>query len=197
MKGYYKLRKQILKILENKLSKDLHYHGVHHTLDALETSDKYLRHIKIDPEDAKLLRLGILFHDIGFTETTVDHEKKGAEIAQKILKEYNFDQKSINTITNLILATEIPQHPQTLLEQIICDVDLDYLGRPDFYKISDSLFEELKVLVGLKDKNEWNKIQIRFLEKHQYHTEFAIKNRQPEKEKRIAELKNMIVEKNI
>lgn len=192
MKGYYKLRKRIIETLENKLSKDLHYHGIHHTLDALKTSKIYLRHIKIDPEEAKLLRLGILFHDIGFTETTVNHELKGAQIAQKILEEYQFDEKTIKTVTNLILATEIPQHPKTLLEQIICDVDLDYLGRSDFYPISDQLFEELKILIGLKDKNEWNKIQIRFLEKHQYHTEFAIKNRQPEKEKRIAELKNML-----
>ena len=75
--------------METKLSKDLHYHGIHHTLDALETSNKYLKHIKIDPEEAKLLRLGILFHDIGFTETTVNHEQKGAEIAQKLKKRYD------------------------------------------------------------------------------------------------------------
>ena len=40
--------------------------------------------------------------------------------------------------------------------------------------------------------NDWNKIQISFLEKHEYHTDFAIDKRQPEKDKRIAELKTML-----
>jgi len=75
---------------------------------------------------------------------------------------------------------------------MICDIDLDYLGRTDFYRISNYLFEELQVTIGLKNKNQWNKIQIEFLEAHQYHTDFAIKKRQPEKEKRIKELKEII-----
>jgi hypothetical protein len=41
-------------------------------------------------------------------------------------------------------------------------------------------------------KQEWNKIQIKFLEAHEYHTEFAKKNRKPNKEKRIEELKELV-----
>ncbi|MGB5371061.1 MAG: hypothetical protein WBN18_11585, partial [Flavobacteriaceae bacterium] len=69
------------------------------------------------------------------------------------------------------------------------DCDLDYLGRSDFYEIGDLLFKELKFYSVVKTKSEWDRLQIRFLEKHRFHTEFAIKNRQPTKEKRIAELK--------
>jgi predicted metal-dependent HD superfamily phosphohydrolase len=192
MKGYNTLRKKLLGILHNKLSKDLHYHGVHHTLDALKTSDLYLRHNKINKHEAQLLRLGILFHDIGFTVSTTDHEHKGTEIAREILSSFNFKAEDIDIIVRLILSTEIPQKPHTLLEKMICDIDLDYLGRSDFYKISNYLFKELQITIGLKDKNEWNKIQIKFLEAHEYHTDFAIKNRQPEKEKRIKELKEII-----
>ena len=90
------------------------------------------------------------------------------------------------------MATKVPQTPKTLLEKMICDIDLDYLGRSDFYKISNYLFEELKVTRGLTSKNEWNKIQVKFLEAHEYHTDFAIKKRQPEKEKRIEEIKLLI-----
>ena len=35
-------------------------------------------------------------------------------------------------------ATKIPQTPLTKLEEIICDADLDYLGREDFFEISRS-----------------------------------------------------------
>lgn len=192
MKGYYKLRKTILEILHSQLSKDLHYHGVHHTLDALDTCSVYLRHIKINNHEAKLLRLGILFHDIGFTVSNRDHELRGAEIARKILTEFDFKEVDIEIIENLILCTKVPQNPKSLLEKLICDIDLDYLGRSDFYQISDSLFRELQVLTGLTNKNEWNKIQVKFLEAHQYHTDYAIQKRQPEKEKRILEIKKLI-----
>jgi len=178
--------------LQNELSKDLHYHGMHHTLDALKTCDLYLRHIKIDPHDARLLRLGILFHDIGFTISNEEHEYKGSIIARDLLTQFGFKTKDIDVIVGLILSTKIPQSPKTLLENMICYIDLDYLGRSDFYEISESLYEELQVTIGLKNKNDWNKIQVKFLEAHKYHTDFAIKNRQPEKEKRIMELKKLI-----
>lgn len=192
MKGYYTLRKIIMERLQNELSQDLHYHGMHHTLDALKTCDLYLRHIKINSHDARLLRLGILFHDIGFTVSNEEHEYKGSIIARDLLTQFDFKTKDIDVIVGLILSTKIPQSPKTLLENMICDIDLDYLGRSDFYKISESLYEELQVTIGLKNKNDWNKIQVKFLEAHQYHTDFAIKKRQPEKEKRIEELKKII-----
>jgi predicted metal-dependent HD superfamily phosphohydrolase len=192
MKGYYTLRKIIMERLQNELSKDLHYHGMHHTLDALKTCDLYLRHIKINSHDARLLRLGILFHDIGFTVSNEEHEYKGSIIARDLLTQFGFKTKDIDVIVGLILSTKIPQSPKTLLENMICDIDLDYLGRSDFYEISESLYEELQVTIGLKNKNDWNKIQVKFLEAHKYHTDFAIKKRQPEKEKRINELKKLI-----
>lgn len=192
MKGYYKLRSTIIDILNSKLSKDLHYHGVHHTLDALKTCKVYLRHNQVNTHDAKLLRLGVLLHDIGFTETTHEHEQKGSEIAKRMLTDYGFPTEDIDVIVGLILTTKVPQNPKTLLEKIICDVDLDYLGRSDFYAISNQLFQELKALDVIDDFDEWNKLQIRFLEAHRYHTDFAIENRQPQKEQRIKELKKLV-----
>jgi len=192
MKGYIKLRKKALDDLNTKLSKKLFYHSVNHTKDALKTCELYLKHMKIDPYQAKLLRIGILFHDIGFTETTVEHEEKGAEIATEVMSKLNFSKEDILIVNGLIKSTKVPQRPKTVLEQIICDVDLDYLGRDDFYPISNLLYRELKAYSMVSDMNDWNKIQISFLENHEYHTDFAINKRQPEKEKRIAELKTML-----
>lgn len=192
MKGYIKLRKKALDDLNTKLSSKLSYHSVGHTLGALQTCELYLKHMKIDRYQAKLLRIGILFHDIGFTETIVEHEAKGAEIAAEMMSDLNFSKDDIQIVVGLILATKVPQQPHTVLEQIICDVDLDYLGRDDFYPIGNLLFKELKAYSLVTNLNDWNKIQIKFLENHEYHTDFAIKKRQPEKDKRIAELKKLI-----
>jgi len=188
MKGYIKLRREINKILKTRLPNKLYYHALHHTDDVLKVCNEYIRREKIKSKDAKLLRIGALLHDIGFTETYDNHEAKGQEIAQELMGNLGFSQKDIDVVKGLIWATKIPQSPKNKLEKIICDADLDYLGRRDFYKISDQLFKELKLRGLLGNKKEWNQIQINFLEGHSYHTKFAIRKRQPVKEKRIAEL---------
>ena len=189
MVDYTKLKEKILSLLEKQLPEELYYHGTHHTLDVLEVCNEYIERDKIQPRDALLLKTGVLFHDFGFTRSFEDHEKNGATLAEQILPDFGFDRKDIETVKGLILSTRIPQSPKTELEKIICDADLDYLGRDDYYPISNTLFEELKSLNKIDDEEAWIDLQIRFLEAHRYHTDFAIENRQPEKAKRLEELK--------
>lgn len=192
MQGYLRLRKHILNGLKERLSDKLTYHGVHHTLDVLRVTNGYLKRNKITGRDAKLLRIGALLHDYGFTQTYKDHEVKGCEIAEELMPDYGFSKADIKIVKGLIMATKVPQNPKTELEKIICDADLDYLGRKDFDPISSSLFQELQNFGVLSDPNEWNKLQVSFLEGHKYHTDFANRNRQPIKELRIEAIKKLI-----
>ena len=192
MKGYFKLRRKALDILGSQLPQELSYHSINHTLDVLKTCNNYIKRRRIGNHDSKLLRLGALLHDIGFTVSTLNHEERGKDIAKDLMKEYSFPKNDIDTVSGLILATRIPQSPKNELEEIICDSDLDYLGRSDFYEISDQLYWELKFSSVVNTKLDWNKIQINFLKGHNYHTEFALRNRQPHKEQRIAELTEMV-----
>ena len=189
MVNYNKLKETILGFLEEQLPEELYYHGTHHTRDVLEVCDEYVTRDEIPTKDALLLRTGVLFHDFGFTSSFEDHEKNGALLAEKILPDFGFNKEDIEVVKSLILATRIPQNPKSQLEKIICDADLDYLGRDDFYPISHTLYKELKSLGKIDSEEEWDQLQIRFLEAHRYHTDFAIENQQPEKEKRIAELR--------
>lgn len=195
MKGYIKLRKKALEILNTKLSKKYAYHGIHHTLDVLKVSNQYIRREKIAPPEAKLLRVGVLMHDLGFTESYIDHELQSVKIAEGLMSEFNFSKKDKTIVQGLILATQVPQKPKNKLEKIICDSDLDYLGRADFYLKSNLLFKELKALSKIENKLAWNKAQIKFLETHKYQTKFAKENRQPQKENRIKELKLLVSKK--
>jgi HD superfamily phosphodiesterase len=194
MKEYESLKKETLRILEENLSARLHYHGLSHTLDVLQVCNQYIAREQIGGEEANLLRIGALVHDIGFTVSTRNHEERSMELAGPIMTKYGYSKAEIEVVKGLIRATRIPQSPQNHLEEIICDSDLDYLGRDDFYKISDRLYEELKSLSKVKDKTEWNQQQIRFLEAHSYHTTFARKHRQPKKEERIRELKALVAQ---
>jgi hypothetical protein len=60
----------------------------------------------------------------------------------------------------------------------LCDADLDYLGRDDFYEIGERLFEELKAHCIVETEREWNLVQKTFLESHRYHTEYSKTHRE-------------------
>ncbi len=88
----------------------------------------------------------------------------------------------------MILATRIPQSPVTRLDKILCDADLDYLGREDFYEIGGRLLEELKAQGVVETEREWNLVQKTFLESHRYHTRFSKENREGKKQTHIQEI---------
>ena len=90
------------------------------------------------------------------------------------------------------MATKIPQSPKNKLEAIICDADLDYLGRDDFYDIGNTLFEELKAYNILQTEEAWNKLQVKFLENHSFFTNTNRRRRAPRKGKYLRELRALV-----
>lgn len=192
MKGYIKLRKRAFEMLKTQLPENLYYHGFNHTKNILKVVNQYIQREDINDYQAKLLRLATIMHDIGFVKTYQNHEEVGVEIATQLMNDLSFSEQDIDEVSGMIMATRIPQKPHNKLEQIICDADLDYLGRNDFYPISNLLFRELKERDLIANKKDWNQKQVQFLEAHQYHTDYAKKNRQPKKRLRIKELKEQV-----
>lgn len=192
MKPYQQIKERVYSLLENGLPAELSYHCPEHTTDVLEVCEAYIERENINDEKAELLRLGAIFHDAGFIVSTENHEEHGVEIAREIMSAYNYSDQQIAKVAGLIRATRIPQSPGTLLEKIICDADLDYLGRDNFYEISDRLMRELNALGNNLDELTWNKMQIRFLENHNYYTSYARQHLQPVKEKRLEELRGKV-----
>ena len=115
----------------------------------------------------------------GFLETYSNHEAAGCRIfmedAEFMLYELTINEKEV--ICQIITATKIPQEPNGLFEEIICDADLDYLGRDDFWLIGKKLYAELLAYGFINNENDWNSLQYAFLEKHYYFTKTAQKLR--------------------
>ena len=185
--------KFILDKLEKELSPLLHYHGISHTLDVFEMVQEIaISEGTVSEDDFELLKLAALFHDSGFTEGFDEHELRGVEICKKYLPDFGFEEKEIEKISGMILATKIPQNPQNNLEQIICDADLDYLGRDDFYVIGKTLFQELKERQIISSEEQWNKIQVSFLEGHEFHTQTNLKRRKEQKDQYLIDLRKIV-----
>ena len=90
------------------------------------------------------------------------------------------------------MATKIPQMPNNLLEFIIADADLEYLGTDQFDEISESLFLEMMAFNFIKDRDQWNQIQVKFISKHAYFTDFCKLYREPYKQKNLDRVKLLI-----
>ena len=189
MLGYNRLRKFAIHLLETKLSKDLVYHGIHHTMEVLRNVNFLIKKENVSPEDSKLLRIAALYHDIGFVNTYRDHEEAGVDILQSAMERFGCDMRKFKKISSMIMATKIPQNPKNKLEKIICDSDLFYLGKNKYYEISDTLCQELMSHKIIKTQKQWLDIQISFLSGHHYHTQYCRKNLEAEKFKRVEELK--------
>jgi predicted metal-dependent HD superfamily phosphohydrolase len=182
----------ILQKLSNELSSNLHYHSKNHVLDVLQAALMYANHEGISDYEKNLLKTAVLFHDSGFTVQTKDHEDIGCDIVRKNLPDFGYASEDIERICGMIMATKIPQNPQNHLEAILCDADLDYLGRDDFYSIGATLYEELKAYNVLQNEEAWNRLQVSFLEKHTFFTSTSIERRTLKKVAYLTELRELV-----
>ena len=97
--------------------------------------------------------------------------------------------RNIAQIKELIFVTQIPHKPKNKLEEIICDADLDYLGRDDFHEIADKLRRELREHGKINSDRQWDEMQVAFLNMHTYFTPTAIASRQAKKMQNLEEVK--------
>ncbi len=192
--NYHAVKAFILDKLERELSDRLTYHGIHHTLDVLYTTEELCYLEKVSPYEQLLLKTAALFHDSGFTIDNKEHERMGCQIARRHLPAYGFSPGEIQLICGMIMATKIPQQPKNFLEAIICDADLDYLGRDDFYDIGATLFQELRAYRVLQTEESWNRLQVSFLEQHHFFTSTNRRRRAPRKALYLRELKHVVAE---
>jgi hypothetical protein len=90
----------------------------------------------------------------------------------------------------------MPQKPKNQLEQILCDADVDYLGREDFSLIAENLFLEMSACGEMSDRITWDNLQIKFLEGHRYHTASNQKRRNYKKEENLNEVRRRVEKKS-
>lgn len=175
--------------LRKELPRHLTYHSVAHVRDVYKAAERLAKAEGVKGEELTLLLTAVLFHDSGFIFQSKDHEKVGGDIVRAELPRFGYTDEQIERICGMIMATRIPQTPNNLLEQIIADADLDYLGRDDFWTIGNTLFEELQMYGIIQTEDEWNALQIRFLDQHHYFTPTAVRTRQPKKDEYTTILK--------
>ena len=190
---YNKVYDHVVVMLHKELSPDLTYHSIDHTLDVLARAQQIAAMEGITNEkDLLLLKIAALYHDTGFLFTYAGHEEKGCELAKEELPRLGLTNDEVDTVCGMIMATKIPQSPSNILEEIICDADLDYLGRGDFETISNNLYKEFLAVGIVKDHAGWMQKQINFFESHHYFTKSVQELRNTKKMIHLTALRSLL-----
>lgn len=178
----------IIQKLEQELPSHFTYHNAAHTRDVHNAAKRIAEGEGISAPEMDLILTAAWYHDAGYLTCVDKHEDESIRQAKQYLPAYGYNEQEITRICDAISATRLPQTPLDKLGEILADADLDYLGRSDFFNISEKLFEELQHSGAVDNRITWDKMQVKFLQEHQYFTKTAINTRQLQKELNLAEI---------
>lgn len=188
---FEKVYPKVIDILSNEIPSYFTYHSVNHTLYVLKMAEYIAWREGLSDSEVQLVRIAAIFHDIGFTNGRENHEEKGCEIARELLGHFNVNEEDIKEICGMIMATKIPQSPKNLLEKVLADADLEYLSTENFKPVSELLYQELSYFNPNLTRDKWRLVQIDFLEKHSYHTDFCKRYKENFKQQHLLKLKGL------
>jgi uncharacterized protein len=192
---YQALYDDVFHILRTQLPGYLTYHTPEHTAHVIQKAEMISHEENINGRHLYLIKVAALFHDIGFIRQAKNHEEISCEICSLKLVRYDFPSDEIESICDMIMATKIPQQPKNLFDKIVADADLEYLGTDQFYPISQTLYHEFKHYDPHLTIERFNDLQINFMRKHHYHTDYCIANREERKQQHLQKLIEMKSEK--
>lgn len=185
-----KADKFVLQLFKNELPETFVYHNYIHTQRVVKSTNEIIENSEIDVKDAQILRLAAWLHDTGYTKSIDNHEEESIVIAEQFLRDHEADEETITKVTQCILATKFNSKPTTLLEEVIRDADSSHFAKKYFEETSEFLRQELR-LHNIKEftSKEWIQENIEmFTQKHQYYTDYALKNWVKKKDENLLKL---------
>ena len=153
---------------------NLPYHNIAHTQFVVDSAIQIANHYQLSDEDFFAVVTAAWFHDTGYLKKRENHEAESVKIADEYLEKEKVEKENIEKINQCIMATVMPQNPQTLLQQIICDADLFHLGSDSFTDKNKLLKKEIEEVANKEiSKEDWRLESVEFLQKHHYFTDYC------------------------
>ena len=187
----------IRELFRDELPEGIKYHDANHTLHPTKGVVAVANRIAISENisdlDRELLLTAAYFHDTGYIREYDKNEPIAARMAGRILKLIGYKPEEVKKVQKMILSTDLERDPKTHVEKIICDADLDNLGREDFVKLDGKLREGRGARgIDVSDDAKWYRGTLEIIKNHQYYTESQKKLREKGKQKNIKRLLNKL-----
>lgn len=178
---------------ESKLSAlkdDYAYHNLNHTKKVAAAAEEIGEKSGLTQDELETVIISAWLHDTGYTHGFKDHENQSIENAKLQLSRWNATPAKIEAVCNAIQATEMPQNPQSLIDQVLCDADLYHLANGNLHEVGQRLRAEM---AATKEKvftdKEWADYNLHFIESHSYFTEYGKTVLEKSKQKNLKHFK--------
>ncbi len=170
---YTAAEKFVIDKLRQELPEQFYFHDWQHTVSVIKYAEQIATAERIAPNNLMLLKTAALFHDTGYFHIVKGHEAMSVDFARQTLPVFGYPPEAIEQICSLIPATCYPQHPETELQEILCDADLFYMTTDSLNENAEKLRKELKAQGMSFTDLEWYKFELRFMESHKFFTQYA------------------------
>ena len=179
----------IRELFRDELPSAIKYHNADHTLHptkgVVAVANRIALSENISEHDRELLIAAAYFHDTGYIREYDKNEPIAARMAGRILKLIGYKPDDIKKVQKMILATDLARKPQSLVEKILCDADLDHLGRDDFFKRDGKLRKGRGARgIDVSDKAKWYRGTLALITNHTYYTASQKKLREEKKQQK-------------
>ncbi|RYG44941.1 MAG: HD domain-containing protein [Chitinophagaceae bacterium] len=180
----------VVSFFSQKIGKDFVFHSFEHTREVVLHTELIAGNYELSEEDHTAVVIAAWFHDTGYyAGLKKTHEDESRKLAGEFLRQHNAPQSLIEKVLGCITATKMPQSPTNLIEQIICDADLFHLGSKTFKEKNKLLRQEINnIEENSIGKKEWVNLNIEFLSRHRYFTEYAREMLEPVKQDHLQAL---------
>lgn len=196
-----KAKEYVSQLYSEQPSEKFLYHNFEHALEVMANVEEIGTNSGLNSSDSNLVKLAAIFHDTGWIINADNHEIKSSEIAKEFLVSNGLNQADISKVVDLIRITDLTTAPKTLPQKVLRDADILHIGRKGFYKRSQLLRTEKKIL---KDKIftelEWVESNIDFLSASKFFTDYSNNNFDTRRQQNILKLnkkREEIMAKNI
>ena len=184
-------------LFRDELPDGIKYHDADHTLHptkgVVAVANSIAVSENISEHDRELLIAAAYFHDTGYIREYDKNEPIAARMAGRILKLIGYQPPVIEKIQKMILATDLAREPKTHIEKILCDADLDHLGRDDFFELDGKLREGRRIRgLDVSDDAKWYKGTLKILKMHRFYTQSQKKLKEKEKQKNKKKLLKLL-----
>ncbi|MBK8489442.1 MAG: HD family phosphohydrolase [Saprospirales bacterium] len=174
---------------EKHISPDYVFHNFPHSETVAESVREIGIGCQLSERELTILQLAAWFHDLGYDKGPANHEERSVHYATEFLSGHPFPEEDLQKVISCIYATKVPQHPDNLLEEIICDADMSHLGKESYWDRCGRIRQELLVTQQMiMSEQEWVDFELNFMLQHRYHTPVATELYNDRKQKHIRQL---------
>lgn len=183
----------VAEVMGKELSPDYSFHNMTHTLEVVKNTAAIAEGMQLNFDDTHTVLMAAWFHDLGYIQGGASHEQRGAEMAAGFLRAKHVEEPQVEAVMRCIMATRFPQNPEDLPSQVLCDADLLHLAGKGYKDKLNALRQEWEFFDQQVYSDEvMVRMNIEFLNSHQFHTTWCRENFDKGKKKNIRKMESWL-----